>query len=319
MPVMLERRLQSAEGDHGRRHVALWLATGLLALAAALPARAAGARLPVWRVNNAAGHVLYLVGSMHALKPDDYPLPPPMTAAFERSDLLVEELDLNALSHETAMKAVATIGMLPPDQSLEQAMGPDWERTLQLAKTAGVNLEVYARSKPWFAAVAIGDQAFLQAGYEPNLGLDMHFAALARKRGMPVHGLETLREQLDLFDDLPLDSQRTFLVQTLSQAPRAGAELARLHAAWRTGDIETMETIADRDFAGYPQLRKLLLTDRNENWLPTLEDCLASGKTCFVVVGAEHMAGPDGLPALLKRAGDRVRQLEAEPAVEPAR
>lgn len=311
MRLMVERHIEPAARERRQRRVSAWLASALLAFAVALPARAAPRYLPIWQVVDATGHVLYLVGSMHALKPEDYPLPAAMTTAFARSDLLIEEIDFNAIPREAAMKTVAAIGMLPSGQTLEQAMGSDWEHARRLAKAAGVNLEVYARSKPWFAAVAIGDEIFLQAGYDPNLGLDMHFAALARTRGMPMHGLETLQEQLRLLDDLSPAMQRTFLLQTLSQAPEAGAELKQLHAAWRTGDIQAMEAIANRDFAGYPQLRKTLLTARNKRWLPTLENCLASDKTCFVVVGAEHMAGPDGLPALLKGAGDRVRQLEA--------
>lgn len=317
MPLMVVHRVQRVRP--GRRRVAAWLATALVAFAAATPASAADRYLPLWQVSDSAGHVLYLVGSMHALKPDDYPLPETMTAAFARSDLLVEEIDLNAASHDQAMKTIAAIGMLPPGQTLEQAMGADWEHARRLAKAAGLSLDIYARSKPWFAAVAIGDQIFLEAGYDPNLGLDMHFAALARSRGMPIHGLETLKGQLEIFDDFPLSLQRTFLLQTLSQAPEAGAELAQLHTAWRTGNLKTMEALANRDFAGYPELRKTLLIDRNKRWLPTLEDCLAGGKTCFVVVGAEHMAGPNGLPALMKGAGDDVRQLEVAPAAGPTR
>jgi uncharacterized protein len=311
MQSMLERISQPGWRAPRSPWMAAWAAGALLALAAALPVRAAARNLPLWRVSDASGHVLYLVGSMHALKPGDYPLPAAITTAFAHSDLLVEEIDLNSISHGDVMKTVAAIGMLPPGQTLAQAMGADWQQALSLAKTAGINLDIYARSKPWFAAVLIGDQLSVSAGYDTRLGLDMHFAALASGNGMPVEGLETLQRQLQLLDEIPDGLQRKFLLQTLSEAREAGEELNRLHTAWRDGDLRAIDAIAEKDFAGYPELRKTLLTARNRRWLPALKGCLTSGKTCFVVVGAEHMAGSGGLPALLQASGDRVRQVES--------
>jgi uncharacterized protein YbaP (TraB family) len=294
-------------------------ALALAACAATLPAREVAQKLPMWQVTDPSGHSLYLVASMHALETGDYPLPAPMTAAFARSDVLVEEVDFSSISHADVVKTAAAMGMLPPGETLESAMGADWERARSLAATAGVNLANFSRLKPWFAAVAIGTQTILQADYDPNLGLDVHFALLAQIREMQVKGLETMREQMSFFDDIPLPVQRDFLLQTLAQTPAADDDLVHLHAAWRGGDTEAMEKIADQDFARFPQLRNELLTDRNERWLPALKECLASGKTCFVVVGAEHMTGPDGLPALMADAGDRVRQLDAAAAVGSTR
>lgn len=310
MPLM-NRGPSGTESE--RRPVRSGLAMVAVAAVAAwllgLAAPAGAHELPIWRVSQGPGRLLYLVGSMHALKPADYPLPASMISAFARSDVLVEEIDLNAIDKRQAMQTIAGLGMLPPNRSLAQAMGPDWARTRTLAKAAGVNLDVYLRSKPWFAAVVISDQLFRNAGYQAKLGLDRHFANLAADRGMPVIGLETLEGQLKLLDDIPLALQREFLLQTLSQANRAGRELAQLHRAWRTGDAAALERLAERDFSHFRSLRTELIGRRNRNWLPTLERCLTGGKTCFVVVGAEHMVGPHGLVALLRAKGCEIRQL----------
>jgi uncharacterized protein YbaP (TraB family) len=101
------------------------------------------------------------------------------------------------------------------------------------------------------------------------------------------------------------------MLQALQDAPQAANELAQLHSAWRSGDLVKLAAIQRKDFAGYSQLRRILLDQRNENWMDVLEHCLADGDTCFVVVGVEHMAGPKGLPTLLRAAGDHVIQIDA--------
>lgn len=289
----------------------------MLALALALlsgPALAATAHpLPLWRVSDVAGHVLYLAGSMHTLKAGDYPLPAPFTEAFNRSRRLVEEIDLNTVSEQEIEQTIKTVGMLPANETLAGAMGTDWTRALALAKRAGIDLGPYQQFKPWLVAVQITGTSFLKAGYLPSLGLDRHFARQAEKRKMPLTGLETFKEQMEFFNGIKPALQRRFLLQALEQTSH-GQELARLHAAWRNGDMSVLAAIANRDFADYPGLRARILGDRDRRWLPALERCLAEDEGCFVVVGAEHMIGPNGLLALLGKAGYRIVQLHTASA-----
>ncbi|MGH8161260.1 MAG: TraB/GumN family protein [Gammaproteobacteria bacterium] len=280
---------------------------------------AAGHPLPLWRVTDGHGHVMYLAGSMHALTTKDYPLPADFTGAFKRSRRLVEELDLNTISPQMLLAAVHSYARLPAGKTLAAAMGTGWSRAQALAKKADINLELYQNYKPWFAAVRIGARRFVAAGYQPALGLDRHFANLAAERKMPVVGLETLDEQMGFLNAIEPVLQRRFLLQTLEQAPQVKSELAALHTAWRNGDTATLADIAKQDFEGYPGLRRELLDARNKRWLPTLERCLSEDRGCFVVVGMEHMIGPVGLLALLEQAGDHVTQLHAAaPAPNPA-
>lgn len=272
-----------------------------------------GPALPLWRASAGAGHVLYLAGSMHALTAADYPLPPALLRAFQASGRLIEELDLAKIKPAEAAAAALRLGTLAHG-TLADAMGGDWRAAKTLAAKAGIDLGRYASLKPWLAGVEITDVLLVRAGYEPTLGLDIHFAHLAAKRGMPVTGLETMQQQFELLDGLAPVLQRHFLLQTLREAPRAATELAALHAAWRSGDVAALAAIERRDFKGFPGLRRRLLDQRNRNWLPRLRGCLASTDTCFVVVGVEHMVGRDGLLALLRGAGYQVVQLRAREA-----
>ncbi|HEX5314758.1 MAG TPA: TraB/GumN family protein, partial [Gammaproteobacteria bacterium] len=128
---------------------------------------AASHPLPLWRVSDGRGHVLYLAGAMHALTPVDYPLPAAMTNAFANSDRLVEELDLAAISPVAAAQTLAAKGRLPEGQSLAGAMGEDWKRAQSLAKAGGLDLAAYDKLRPWLAAVEIAEQAVSDAGYRP--------------------------------------------------------------------------------------------------------------------------------------------------------
>ncbi len=302
------------------RTIHRWLLTilGLTLTLSLAPALARGtanpAPLSLWRVSNHAGHVMYLAGSMHALTPADLPLPAAYTRAFNKSNRLVEELDLVHLNPAAVTQQALKLGLLQ-GTTLEQVMGKaDWVRVKTLAGKTHVILEHYTYFKPWLAAIGIGDAVLIRLGYTPQLGLDMHFAQLAGKRKMASDGLETVVQQLSFFNDMKPLAQKRFLLQTLEQTSTAKQELTKLHDAWARGDVATLEALQNKNFKGFVQLRKRLLADRNQRWLPHLQQCLESGQTCFVVVGVEHMVGPHGLIALLHAQGDKVRQMHS-PAV----
>lgn len=289
-----------------------------LALALCVPAALArGATSPaptplsLWRVSDHAGRVLYLAGSMHALTKHDMPLPAAYTQAFDRSDELVEELNLPKLDESAVSREALAMGTLH-GTTLSQVMGKEqWAKAEKLASKSNVELDRYENFKPWLAAVGIADTLLVRLGYNPRLGVDMHFARLAEKRKMPSSGLETVAEQFSFFNDMKQDVQKRFLMQTLEQAATAKRDLARLHDAWAVGDVHTLDTLEKKNFNGFPHVRKVLLTERNARWMPHLKKCLASGRTCFVVVGVEHMVGPRGLVALFRAAGDKVVQMHA--------
>jgi uncharacterized protein YbaP (TraB family) len=302
------------------RTIHRWLLTLLgLTLALSLPpalarGTASPAPLSLWRVSDHAGHVMYLAGSMHALTPADIPLPVTYTRAFYYSNRLVEELDLVHLDPATVTQQALKLGLLH-GTTLEQVMGKaDWARVKTLAGEASVTLDHYTYFKPWLAAIGIADTLLIRLGYTPQLGLDRHFAQLARKRKVASEGLETVTQQLSFFNDMKPTVQKRFLLQTLEQASTAKQELAKLHDAWARGDVATLEALQNKNFKGFVQLRKRLLADRNQRWLPHLQQCLESGQTCFVAVGVEHMVGPHGLIALLRAQGDKVRQMHSPTA-----
>jgi uncharacterized protein len=182
----------------------------------------------------------------------------------------------------------------------------DWRLAEQLAGEAGVDLQAVAPLEPWFAAIVLYTSALVAAGYDPELGIDKQLAGWAVRDGKPVAGLETLDEQLLLFKRLEADVQREMLLKMLAELPAVEADTEALVAQWRAGDVAALARRLETDFQDYEALRASLVENRNRNWLPAVEALLDDDATSLVVVGALHLVGSEGLPALLAARGFRV-------------
>jgi len=280
-----------------------------VAFALCAVAHAAEARTFAWKVTKGSG-VVYLVGSIHVLTPDFYPLDPALEAAFKDSDLLVEEVDMAEMLDPAAQLRVLSRGMLPADQSLEKLISP---ATLALVKKATGDLGAAGgplmRFKPWMLAIALQGLELQKAGYDPELGLDKHFYDLAKGAGKSVQGLETADYQISVFDGMTMEQQDRMLAQTLKELETELASVGKLADAWKSGDVPTVERIVQSELKAEPQMYQRLLVDRNKAWLPKIEALFNRSSRSLVVVGAAHLVGPDGLVAMLKAKGYTVEQL----------
>jgi uncharacterized protein YbaP (TraB family) len=266
------------------------------------------AAVPLWSVENSdgAGTVL-LLGSVHLLRAEDQPLPAAVRTAYERAERLVMELDPTELEPGASQAALQRVGIMSPGASAAETLtAEEWRRAEILATEAGVDLQAVAMLEPWFAALALYAGALADSGYDPALGVDQQVADWARRDAKPVLGLETLDEQLLLFKRLEVGTQREMLLKTLEELVAMEDDTARLIEQWRNGDLAALARRLETDFRGYEELRASLVTERNRAWLPAIEALLHGGGTTLVVVGALHLVGPEGLPALLEALGWRV-------------
>lgn len=287
----------------------------VLLLSLALAAAGAWARIDaatnsfLWKASRGQG-VVYLVGSVHLLSKDYYPLSPVLDAAFRESDLLVEEVDLGEMETADSQLQILMRGMLPSGQALDKVITP---ATLAMVSgrvsDLGLPLEPLKRFKPWMLALTLLGLEWQKAGFDPNLGLDKHFYDRARAEGKQVQGLETLDFQLSRFDDMTMDEQDRMLSSTLKELETQKAAVTALADAWKSGDAATVERIVLQDLKQEPRMYQALLVDRNRNWLPKIDALFARRGRAFIVVGAAHLVGPDGLIAMLRAKGDTVEQL----------
>ena len=290
-----------------RRAFALRVAA--IAMACAAAAHAAEARTFGWKASGKGG-VIYLIGSIHVMTPDFYPLNPALEAAFKDSDLLVEEVDMAEMLDPTAQLRVLSRGMLPGDQSLEKLISP---ATLALVKKVTGDLgpagQPLMRFKPWMLAIALQGLELQKAGYDPELGLDKHFYDQAKTAGKSVQGLETADYQISVFDGMTMEQQDRMLAQTLKELETELASVGKLAEAWKGGDVPTVERIVQSELKSEPQMYQRLLVDRNKAWLPKIEALFNRSGHALVVVGAAHLVGADGIVAMLKAKGYTVEQL----------
>ncbi len=267
--------------------------------------------LPLWQVDGAHNRV-YLLASVHLLRPSDYPLPDALYAAYDDAETVVMELDLDDLDPTEAAGLANELGSITGDDTLASLLGDDdYRQALALAEAASLPLASLDKTEPWLAALVLEQLLLRRIGFDTALGLEQHLVQRAARDAKEIIGLETLREQLDKLDSLPVQVQRSLFMRTLETSNDIDTIMNRLIRAWRNGDTDTLEALALRDMQRQPLLYQALVVTRNRNWVSQLEQLLQHQQDYLVVVGALHLVGEDSVIALLGSRGYRARQLEA--------
>ena len=175
-------------------------------------------------------------------------------------------------------------------------------------KETGIPPEMIRMMKPWLVMLMITAFEAQKAGLDVKLGLDKYFFDKAKAAGKPVIALETAESQIDRFDTMPESLQEQLLRSTLTELETQRNGVAAMINAWRRGDTAALEKMALSSFDDYRGAYTSLIVERNNNWIPQIDACLAKATPCLVVVGAAHLVGPDGLLALLRKKGYKLEQ-----------
>ena len=279
-----------------------------LSVAVALVPAAAGNNF-LWKASKGQATV-YLVGSVHLLTKDYYPLNPALDAAYKDSDLLVEEIDLGEMmATENQMNMLMT-GMLPAGQTLDKVVSPaTMAQVNKRLEGLGLPVEPMKRLKPWLLSLTLLGLEWQKAGFDAGLGLDQHFYERAKADAKGVQALETIAFQLSRFDEMSMEEQDRLLTETLKELDTQKTEVTRLVDAWRAGDVPTVERLVLQDLKSEPKLYQRMLVDRNRDWLPKIEALFSRRGRALVVVGAAHLIGSDGLLAMLRAKGYTIEQM----------
>ena len=284
----------------------------VLCLLGAIASGAATAdqRLPVWAIE---GHrnTVYLVGSIHLLREQDYPLPAGIEAAYDDAETLVMELDMDDLDDVELQTLVAELGMAGVGSSLSQMMGAElYERAEAGAAHLNIPLNMLAAMEPWLAAITVEQLMLQRLGFDPGFGIEAHFARKAGADAKEILGLEDIEEQLGFLDSLSLDAQRLLLLQTLDEAGDLQVVMDSIIDAWRNGDVGFLEEQTLADMQAYPELYDTVVVNRNRNWSKRIADMLDDDDDYLVIVGTLHLIGSEGVPVLLDAMGYPVKQMQ---------
>lgn len=267
-----------------------------------------------------ADNCLYLLGSFHLLKSTDYPLSKDVDAAFADAEKLVFEIPPQEMESPELQQTMLAAAMRSDGSQLKSELTAEQNAKLDgwLAKNEaalakqGIAPAMFQMFKPWFAGLMVTMTGMTDLGMQPELGLDRHFMGNADKAGKPVSGLETGVGQIELLAGMTSEEQRQMLEESLDSVSGGGLETQKLHDAWRRGDAEALLSgTIDEMRKEYPRLYKAINVDRNDAWVPKLEQRLKTegDDDYLVVVGAMHLLGEDGVVEKLRARGYQVKRI----------
>src|SRR5262245_51962625 len=288
----------------------LWFSLSLIhpVTAGEAPA-AATSRHCLWRVEGKT-NVVYLLGSVHLLKPEHYPLPAVIESAFTNSKVVAFETDIAALENPDTQFKLLARATLPEGETLRQQLSPAvYARFTKHLEDSGLPAVMFDQWKPTVAAMTLEVLELQKLGLDPEYGVDKHFYSQAKKDGKEVVSLESVDFQISLITDFPKGEGEAWMKSTLGELDRLKTEYAEMLVAWQTGDAAKMEKLLNSSMRESPTVYKRLVSDRSRNWVPRIEEFLKKGDNAIVIVGAGHLVGSDGVVELLKKKGLKVTQL----------
>lgn len=266
----------------------------------------------LWKVSDQDNSV-YLLGSFHLLRPDDYPLSADVQSAFEDAESLMFEVPPGDMDSPTVSRMMMQAALRRDGTTLESDVdAATWTQLQAWTSKNGVPLANLASFKPWFASLTISITEMMAQGLDPKLGLDAHFMQQAQAVGKPTAGLEQIADQVLLLSGMDAVEQRQLLKEALEEAAKGSAQTEKMHRAWRSGDarflLEEMATKLKREF---PRLYQRINVDRNDAWLPKIQQRLDASGTddTLIIVGALHLLGNDGVVEKLRTRGYQVERI----------
>jgi hypothetical protein len=263
----------------------------------------------LWEVKSPT-NVVYILGSIHLLKQQNYPLNPTIEGAFDKVKSLVFEISMDTKQLEQTQKMMVERSTFAGDKTLKGSISETaYQAVSKKVAELGMNMDMFNKFKPWSVAVTIAAMKFQSMGFDPNYGVDLHFVKKAQEAKKKILSLETMEYQIELFDTLSAEMQEQMLQQTLADLDVLQTEMPLIVRNWETGNVSGMEELFMKSFKPYPEIYKKLIVDRNKAWTTKIKGYLKDGDNYLVVVGAGHLVGKDGVIELLKKEGFSATQL----------
>jgi uncharacterized protein YbaP (TraB family) len=268
----------------------------------------------IWKVSDDDSFV-YLLGSIHIASSDIYPLDSSIEDAFQESDRLVVEINIKEVGPITTMLLLEKYGTYPAGENLKQNLDEELYKRLETQlQEIDVSISAFDEYRPWVILTMFEGIAGVGEDYSAEYGIDVYFMEKADERGMGILELETVEYQIKVMSDLP-DELMILLLEMSLEPPDMDDYIdviGYMFAQWEKGNTGGIEELVFEDLEEEPALApyyESFLTQRNHNMADKIEEYLAEGYIYFIVVGAGHLVGEEGLLSLLEEAGYKVEQL----------
>jgi uncharacterized protein YbaP (TraB family) len=264
----------------------------------------------LWKVQSKTSTV-YILGSIHYLKKEMYPLDEKIESAFGKSDNLVVEANINNTQKGDTQK-FAESALYLDDDTFEKHVSPQtYDLVKKELERLGVSLELIGKQKPWFLALTLASLEIVKLGFDPNYGIESYFLSKAEGK-KKILELENLDYQINLFCQLTEKEQELLLLYTLKDIKVVEQELDKLVKAWTSGDTKGVESIITRSLAEDNRLSPIyekIIYERSRNMASRIEDYLKTEENYLVIVGAGHLVGKRGIIEILKGKGFLAEQM----------
>lgn len=269
------------------------------------------AQSSVWKVSKGGKH-FYLGGTVHLLSADDYPLPKEFLSAYKSCDTLIFETDLDAAKRPEFQKKFLSHMLYDTNTTLKDELNPKTYLKLeQFLTSRNTPIDALKRFKPWAVVLNISVMEYQRLGMLAKHGVENYFHTLALKDNKALESLETPDEQLNAIVSMSEIEPNTLVNFTLRDLKKLPQLIDVLKNSWRKGDIKALNehTLVIQMKHDFPKLYETLLTNRNNHWMKKLKTLNSNHKTEFVLVGAMHLSGEDGLLNQLTQAGFIIKPL----------
>ncbi len=242
---------------------------------------------------------IYLLGTVHVLKPGTEWLDGGVKKAYDASSEVV--LELLQPEPATMQGLIGKYAIDPDGPALTAKMSPE-VKALYEKTTAelGLPAPAFEKFQPWFVSSIVSLTAIGKAGYNPESGVERQITDAAKRDGKKMGALETAEQQLSYFASLPEDAQLKFLKATLEELAKLDNMFNAMVASWAKGDPDSLARLLNASMTDSPEVVKVLLTDRNARWAQWIDDRMDQPGTVFIAVGAGHLAGANSVQTFLK-------------------
>jgi uncharacterized protein YbaP (TraB family) len=285
---------------------------------AALEERAPPTRHTLWKIEDAKKTV-YLLGSIHVLRRQNYPLERPIEDAFDEAKVVAFEVDLSAPAPAPAEPPPAAASPAPrakraaapprrPNALKAQVAPATYRGVVQYLENAGYPGTVFDQLPAPLVATALVQMEVSTLGFEPQWGVDAYFYRRAKKYGKTIVGLETPADPVAAIGGLSETASDALVQAALDDVAGLRPMLRDLVRAWKGGEIDRLSMLVNRSFSDRPELYQRVLVDRNGRWIPKIEALMAGDVAAMVNVGTGHLVGPDSVVAMLQAKGHLVTQ-----------
>jgi uncharacterized protein len=263
----------------------------------------------VWKVSK-DDSVIYVGATCHLLRKTDFPLPTEFDKAYKAASITVFETDIAKLKEPEMQKKILIQATYADGSTIEKHLSASsYNMIKDYCTSNGIPVEALNRLKPGMLMMTIAAVELMKMGASQE-GVDAFYHKQSTKEKKKIEGLETVDEQLDLILTMADGQEEEFVRYSFEDMGKVAKTFDELVTAWRKGDDEKIESLMVKEMkTRLPKLYKKMITDRNNRWLPKIEAYLKTPETEFILVGAGHLGGSDGVLAALRKKGYQVQKL----------